>query len=304
MKSFLFLTLATAVLSQSLLDAINAIPDLSTLAGFIERDPTINETYSTASNVTLFAPSNEAFAAAVASPVGYLLNDPDIVHQALAYVLVNGTWPSTAFSTVPSFYSSFLTNSSWTNVTGGAPVEVVVEGNDTVFRGSGAFPGSKIVSADHAFPGGVVHVIDSLTNTPANISYTAAAINNTALLTVVNAGQIGPFESPHDVTFLGLSNDAFSEVIDRYYVKKTLSYDDLQKILLSSRVEGQVIFSTGWTTEGVSVETALGTNVTLKIVNGTNYVDDAPVVQKDLLVANGVLHLLGSVNYPPGVASQ
>ena len=110
---------------------------------------------------------------------------------------------------------------------------------------------------------------------------------------MVNAGQIEPFETPHDVTFLGLSNDAFSEVTDRYYVKKTLSYDDLQKILLGSRVEGQVIFSTGWTTEGVSVETALGTNVTLKIVNGTNYVDDAPVVQKDLLVANGVLHLLG-----------
>jgi len=65
-----------------------------------------------------------------------LTNDTEAIRALLEYHIANGTHPSASFGLQPLFVPTLLTNSNYTNVTGGQVVELTVSDNQpTVVSG-------------------------------------------------------------------------------------------------------------------------------------------------------------------------
>lgn len=83
----------------------------------------------------------------LASPAGAAAATmPDAVTALLTYHVLNGVFPSSAFTSTPAFAPTLLTNASYTNVTGGQRVEGVLTGGKVVLY-SGLRSNSTVVTA-------------------------------------------------------------------------------------------------------------------------------------------------------------
>jgi uncharacterized surface protein with fasciclin (FAS1) repeats len=61
-------------------------------------------------------------------------------------------------------------------------------------------------------------------------------------------------------------------------------------------IPSQVLYSP-LLNNGSSFSTAAGVNLTITTLNGSTYVNDAKITWKDLLVANGVMHVIDKVYF-------
>ena len=142
---------ASCVGAQSLTSVLQGDSDLSTLTSTLQMFPSLLQSLGSASNITVLAPSNEAFDALFATPAGAAAkNDPGLLQAVLEYHVLNGTFPASAIPATGAFAPSLLTNSSYTNVTGGQRVEgISSNGNVTFFSGDKAT--SNVTRAVSAF---------------------------------------------------------------------------------------------------------------------------------------------------------
>jgi uncharacterized surface protein with fasciclin (FAS1) repeats len=69
-----------------------------------------------------------------------------------------------------------------------------------------------------------------------------------------------------------------------------LSDDDLQNILQYHIVPSKVGYST--TLENGTLRTVEGSDLNILVNNGTVYVDEARVIVSDVLISNGVIHVV------------
>lgn len=128
---------------------------------------------TTTSNITILAPSNDAFEQAMKAMPG-LTNDMNMVTALLQYHVMSGVMMSTAFTETvirvkrkssephilireqPQFVSTFM-GMPFSMVTGTQKVELVkMENMAMIFSGFKQM--SSVTKADIAFDGGVVHV--------------------------------------------------------------------------------------------------------------------------------------------------
>ena len=186
-----------------------------------------------------------------------------------------------------------LTNTTYTNVTGGQVVEgVSKDGGVSIFSGNRAE--SKVATADVTFDGGVVHVIDTVLTIPASIADTAAANNLTQLTgALTKADLVGAVTEAEDVTVFAPTNEAFEAIAE---VAAGLSVEELTKILTYHVVAGTVAYSTEL--ESGEVPTLNGANVKVEVSESGVKINDANVVVADVLVANGVVHVIDKVLLP------
>jgi uncharacterized surface protein with fasciclin (FAS1) repeats len=136
-KTLLPLALATAASAQQMMNltaALSSTPELSnltqTLALFSELVAVLGQT----PNITLLAPSNEAFAELASGPMAAALQDTSLITAVLQYHVLNGTYYAANVTDTPSFIPTALTNTSYTNVTGGQVVEAVLMGDKVMFH--------------------------------------------------------------------------------------------------------------------------------------------------------------------------
>ena len=143
---------------------------------------------------------------------------------------------------------------------------------------------------DVNFTGGVIHVIDrflvlpevpSDTLTTAGLSSLRGALNQTDL--------IEAFDTTPDVTIFAPSNEAFRNIGSAL---ANISNEDLASVLTYHVVNGTVGYSSGL--ENNTVLTTLnGANLTITIGDeGRIFVNNARVTIADVLVANGVVHVI------------
>lgn len=119
---------------QSLNATLSGNDQLSNLTSFLALQPQLLDTLSNAQNITILAPSNNAFSAFLNSSAGsQLADDPGLVAALLSYHVLNGTYTSSMISNTSTFVPTLLTNESYANVTGGQVVEAIMIGNETVF---------------------------------------------------------------------------------------------------------------------------------------------------------------------------
>lgn len=288
-NAIIFSLLARLAASQSITEVIAATPELAALGTVLELVPDLVETLSGLTDITVLAPNSEALQA-VLDEAG---TNPDIITQVpniLRYHVVGGgAFRSTDFSDTPTFAATLLDDPDVTGVTGGQVVKIVAEGGGVMANTA------NVVTADVEFDGGIVHIIDEVLTIPPSIPDAAAAAGLTALAEAATAaGVLEDLTAATDVTLFAPNNEAFEAVAD---VTADLTPEELANILNYHVVVGTVGYST--TLETTSIETAQGSSVNITVSDSGVMVNDANVVLADVLVANGVVHVIDGVLIPP-----
>jgi transforming growth factor-beta-induced protein len=242
---------------------------------------------SAAGPFTVFAPTNAAFDALPAVPTG------DALTQVLLYHVVSGAVVSTG---VPANAPSLATNAYDDNLT------LLFDTTDGVVINGGA----EVVIADLRATNGVVHVIDSVL-LPMNVVEAAAAADLTGLLGAAGAASALPggdtiadalaADAPY--TVFAPTNDAFTAAAATV---AGLTEDQVRDVLLyhvlSTTSFPAPVLAADLPAADASLAT-LNTANTIPFVAGPPpTVDGAAIVATDIIVTNGVIHLIGSVMVP------
>lgn len=143
-------TTTTMAAGDTIVDLAVATPDLSTLVEAVTAAGLV-DTLSGEGPFTVFAPTNEAFAAIPAETLESILADQELLTKILTYHVVSGDFPADAVAGLP-------------DVGTGADVETV-EGQSVTIVASDAgvtVNGANVVQADVVASNGVVHVIDQV----------------------------------------------------------------------------------------------------------------------------------------------
>jgi len=285
---------AFAQQTPTLAQALNSTSELSALAGVLGLVPNIVTALSSASNITILAPSNNAFGKVPNATLSTLMSNTGMLSALLQYHVLSGVFPASAITNMSAFVPTLLTNATYANVTGGQRVKAIKSGS-TVNIFSGLLDNSTVTTADVNFTGGVIHIIDKVLTIPEKPSDTAIAAGLTSLAgALTSAKLVDTVNNLRDVTIFAPANSAFQAIGSGL---GNLSTTDLTSILTYHVVQGTVGYSSGLM-NGTTLPTVNGANLTVTINNGMVFVNGAKVVTPDVLVSNGVVHVIDAVLNP------
>jgi len=273
--------------------------NLTTFYGLIQKYPDILLQLPSYAGVTILAPNNDAF-----DKIPYTVlndafknNDQDTITNVLEYHILQGTRVAAQLIPgTPVFIPTLLTSPEWSNVTGGQKVENVKQAGDVVVFVSGQGSRSTLVQADLMFTGGVVQVIDSLLIPPSNITETTAAFNLTSFEGALWSSDLMDKSSvTPDITIFAPANEAFQALGPAI---SDMTIEELATVL-DYHLLPQEVFSTSFTNGSVWM-TQQGENITVRQSGNNVYINSAQLLTSDILVANGVLHVIDNVLNPAG----
>lgn len=244
---------------------------------------------------TVFAPTDEAFAALPKETLDALLADPSgDLTQILLYHVVEGKVMAAA-----------VTDGLEATTLQGSPVTF------TVADGSVKINEATIVTTDIETANGVIHVIDAVILPPA----AAAAEAPAAMLDIVDtavgagsfttlvaaveaAGLVDALKGEGPLTVFAPTDDAFAalpkETLDALLADPS---GDLTQILLYHVLDGKVMAAD--VTDGLEAATLQGAPVTFTVADGSVKINDATIVTTDIETSNGVIHVIDAVITPP-----
>jgi len=243
---------------------------------------------SGAGPLTVFAPTDAAFAALPAGVLDALLADPTgALTQVLLYHAVGGIALSTD-----------LTDGMMITTIQGQDITVTIDANGVFINDA------QVIVADIIADNGVVHVIDAVLvpeNDPEPITVVDIIVNSpnhTTLETAVIAAGLaddlsgdGPFTvfAPTDAAFAALP----AGVLDALLADPTGA---LAQVLLYHVVSGEALSSD--LSNGQIITTLQGQNVTVSITGADVFINDAQVTVADIMADNGVVHVINAVLTP------
>ena len=287
--------LAGCAVGQSLTDVLSNATQLTNLTSYLQSSDLVIALGSM-QNITILAPTNAAFAKFSTTPVGDLLtaNDTGSMQQLaglLQYHVLQGTYSS--FNDT-MFVQSALMPTTYANVTGGQYVGLMEDG-DNNFAVSGLLTQSEVMGNTITYDQGVIHMVDNVLYLPSNISQTAVDLNLTSAvgaLQQVNLTETVDYMT--DVTMFVPNNEAFQAIGSALPFLTTQRITD---ILEYHVVSGVVGFST-MLMNNMSLSTVQGNNVTITIDGSDVFVNSARVTVPDVIVANGVIHVIDNLLNP------
>ena len=252
---------------------------------------------------TVFAPTEEAFAALPAGTLEQLLADPKgQLTQILLYHVVPG-----------KVMAADVKDGLSATTAQGSPVTFTVSSDGGVMIND-----AKVVTTDIAATNGVIHVIDKVILPPAETSAAAPAPAASAAMTatipevaaaagsfktllaaVEAAGLADELSGAGPFTVFAPTDEAFAKLpagtVD------TLLQDpqgQLTQILLYHVVSGKVLAAD--VKDGMEAETLQGSPLKFTVgADGSVKIGDASVVGADVEAGNGVIHVIDSVLLPP-----
>ncbi|KAH8732590.1 FAS1 domain-containing protein [Phaeosphaeriaceae sp. PMI808] len=295
-KALSVLALAGQAFAQNapnLLEALSATPDLSSLSGVLGLNPSLVSALAGAQNITILAPSNKAFGMIPNATLQALTANTDLLTALLSYHVLNGTVRGNQITNTSAFVPTLLTNSMFTNVTGGQRINAQLRnGNVTFF--SGLLDNSTVSKADVNFTGGVIHIIDRVLTLPVSVSDTLTAAGLSSLRGALNATNLtSAVKNTPNLTIFAPNNAALQSIGSGL---ANLKPEQITDVLQYHVVSGLGYSST---LRNGTVLTALnGKNLTVTINGGRVFVNNARVVTADVLVANGVVHIIDAVLNP------
>jgi len=274
--------------SANLTSVLGGNENLSALVNLLEGQPELASALGGAENITLLAPSNEALSALNSS--GIDISQEGLLQALLNYHVLVGEFSSENITETPAFPATLLNDTAYANVTGGQVVEVRVS-DDEVIAISGFKNNVSVTEADIEFDNGIIHIIDGLLTLPPNVSTVAQEAGLSAFLGAVNSTDLTEtVNTTPDLTIFAPNNDAFQSISSAL---SNLTTEEAASILSYHVINGTVAYSS--TLSNGSVPTLGGDNVTITIIDGEVFVNRARVITADILLANGVLHVLDSV---------
>lgn len=139
-----------------------------------------------------------------------------------------------------------------------------------------------------------MHVIDKVLTIPVDVAQTALAADLTALAGALTATKLlDTLNIASDVTIFAPNNVAFAAIGS---AAANLSVKELTSILEYHVINGTVAYSSSLVNG--SVKTLGGSTVDITIEGGAVFVNGARVINPDLLVSGGVMHVIDAVLNP------
>ncbi|KAI0017816.1 FAS1 domain-containing protein [Xylariomycetidae sp. FL0641] len=301
-QALLALAAGATVRAQSLTDALGSQnASLSTLYALLSQNRQLLDTLNNLQNATFLAPNNDAldplvnnqgFSSQLASP-GYL-------EALLSYHTLNGSYRVSDFGNSSMFIPTMLTSANYTNVTGGQRLEAKrIDDHVTFF--DAFLQNASIVAPDVNFTGGTVQIIDRLMTIPPNLTSTLTNSNLTATAGALRAANLtDAADGLRDVTVFAPDNAAFAAIGS---IVGHLTPQQLSRIAGYHVVNGSVVYANA-TTGNQTLRALNGMDLTVTVVNGTVFANDARVTVPNILCANGVVHVVNQVLNPDNAAAR
>jgi transforming growth factor-beta-induced protein len=275
---------------QSIVEIAVANGSFTTLVAAVEAAG-LAETLAGEGTFTVFAPTDEAFAALPEGTVEALLEDPQ---GALSEILLYHVVDSVALA------ADVVTLDSVTTLNGNDVTIEVVNGG-VVLNGS-----VNVVMTDIIASNGVIHVIDAVLLPPSDEptqSIAEIAVENGSFNTLVAAldaaGLVETLSGEGAFTVFAPTDEAFA-ALPEGTVEALLEDPEglLTDILLYHVVDG---IATAQAVIGLeSVTTLNGNDVTIEVVGeGVVLNGSVNVIMTDIMATNGVIHVIDAVLLPP-----
>ena len=245
------------------------------------------ETLSGEGPFTVFAPTDDAFAALPEGTVEALLEDIPALTEILLYHVVSG-----------SVLAEDVVQLEEAETLLGKNVAIRVD------MGNVYINDAQVIITDIIADNGVIHVIDSVLLPPAEeelgsiVDIAVADGRFETLVTALTEADLaetlageGPF------TVFAPTDDAFNLLPDGTIEALLGDIPQLTDILLYHVVSGEVLAE-----EVVTLNkafTLLGRPADIRVDMGNVYINDAQVIITDIQASNGVIHVIDSVLLPP-----
>ncbi|MFZ2357905.1 MAG: fasciclin domain-containing protein [Anaerolineae bacterium] len=240
---------------------------------------------------TVFAPTDEAFAAIPADMLNALLADPEALSQILLYHVLPG-----------KVMAASVADGLSVETLQGAPVTFSVQ------NGTAMINDAAIIATDIEAANGVIHVIDAVILPPADAASEAPMMDivdtavaagsfNTLVAAVQAAGLEEALRGEGPFTVFAPTDEAFAAIPAETLQGLLADPEALSQILLYHVLPGKVMAAS--VADGLSVETLQGAPVTFSAADGTAKINDATIVATDIEAANGVIHVIDAVILPP-----
>lgn len=243
----------------------------------------LTETLQGEGPFTVFAPTDDAFAALPEGTVEGLLADIPALTNILTYHVVAGAVPAETVVTLPA-----------ATTLQGSDVKITVTDagvvlNDTV----------NVIITDVEASNGIIHVLDAVLLPPADIIGVAEANGSfTTLLAAIDAaGLTETLQGEGPFTVFAPTDDAFAALPEGTVEGLLADIPALTNILTYHVVSGKVYAAQ--VVELSAATTLQGTDITIEVtdsgvvLNGT-----VNVIITDVIASNGVIHVIDAVLLP------
>ncbi|MCG3152298.1 MAG: hypothetical protein GEEBNDBF_01592 [bacterium] len=231
--------------------------------------------------ITVFAPTDEAFAKLPAGTVEALLQDKAKLTSILTYHVVAGSMPAAKVVqqvNLPSLQGTDLLISKTANGV--------------------SIGGAGIVQTDIQASNGIIHVIDSVMLPPTQ-DIVATAIGagdfSTLVAAVKAAGLVETLQGPGPFTVFAPTDAAFAKLPKGTVETLLQDIPTLTGILTYHVIPGSTY--AGSLSNGLTATTVQGTDVTFDLTNGAR-INNAQIVVTDIQCTNGVIHVIDTVILP------
>ena len=276
-------------------------PDLSILVQALEKAE-LTTTLQASGSYTVFAPTNSAFTAFLATTPYATIND--VPKAALTEILLNHVISTTLKSSdLTTGYIKTLAKGSASS-TNTLSMFVNTASNMVVLNG-----GATVTTADIMASNGVIHIVDEVIGLPTIVTHATANPNFSSLVgALTGAGQpdfvsilsgTGPFTvfSPTNAAFTALNTELAPggiASVSAANLTKVLQYHVISpvNVLAATLTEGQIVTPILTPAQTFTIQLSGGA----KIKDANNRI--STIVATDVQCSNGVIHALDKVLLP------
>ncbi len=232
--------------------------------------------------LTVFAPTDDAFAALPEGTVEALLGDIPILTDILLYHVVDGK--------VMAEDVVELTNAMTLQ---GQSVDI------QVMDGKVLIDNAEVIITDIETSNGVIHVIDAVIQ-PETRDIVDVAVEDGRFTTLVAAveaaGLVDALKADEPLTVFAPTDDAFAALPEGTVEALLGDIPALTDILLYHVVDGKVMAED--VVELANAMTLQGQYVDIQVMDGKVMIDNAEVIITDIETSNGVIHVIDAVILP------
>jgi transforming growth factor-beta-induced protein len=233
--------------------------------------------------LTVFAPTDDAFAALPEGTLAALHSDVSALSNILLYHVAAGK-----FMAADVLASDSLLSLQGQYVNFSLDMDKVMIDN------------AQIILTDIEASNGVIHVIDAVI-LPETRDIVDIAVEDgrfqTLVAAVQAAGLVDALKADGPLTVFAPTDDAFAALPEGTVEALLEDIPTLTNILLYHVVDGKVMAAD--VVELSEAETLLGENVSIMVEDGKVMINESQVIITDIEASNGVIHVIDAVLLPP-----
>jgi uncharacterized surface protein with fasciclin (FAS1) repeats len=232
--------------------------------------------------LTVFAPTDDAFAALPEGTVEALLADIPALTDILLYHVVDG---KVMAADVVELTNALTLQGQYVDV--------------QVMDGKVMIDNAQVIITDIETSNGVIHVIDAVI-LPESRDIVDIAVEDGRFTTLVAAlqaaGLVDALKADGPLTVFAPTDDAFAALPEGTVEALLADIPALPDILLYHVVDGKVMAAD--VVELSSATTLLGQDVSISLMDGSVMLNESKVIITDLETSNGVIHVIDAVLLP------